>query len=62
MDARTPNTMWPLPHDYSDKDLRLVADDGSLVTYGSRIRVIGFVRVTSAGDRSIRVIRIDKVS
>jgi len=60
-DARTPNTMWPLPNHYSDKDLRLVANDGSLLTYGSRIRVTGFVRVTSAGDRSIRVIRIDKV-
>lgn len=59
---KVPNTMWPLPSDYSRSDLRVVANDKRVVKGGSRVRVTGWIRVGSNGKRRIDpVIRIDYV-
>ena len=56
-----PNTMWPLPSDYSRSSLRVVANDGRMLKGGVRVRVTGWIQIAS--DKKTRhidpVIRID---
>ena len=42
-----PNTMWPLPSSFRASDLRVVAADGSIVRAGGRVRVTGWLRLSS---------------
>ena len=57
---RVPNTMWPLPSNYSRSSLRVIANDGRLLKGGARVRVTGWIEVGTDKKRRIDpVIRID---
>jgi hypothetical protein len=57
---RTPNTMWPLPSNYTRTSLRVIANDGRLLRGGSRVRVTGWISIGTNKVRRIDpVIRID---
>ena len=57
---RTPNTMWPLPSNYTRSSLRVIANDGRLLRGGTRVRVTGWITIGTNKVRRIDpVVRID---
>lgn len=57
---RVPNTMWPLPSNYTRSSLRVIANDGRLLKGGVRVRVTGWITLGYKNRRQIDpVIRID---
>ena len=57
---RIPNSMWPLPKNYTRSSLRVIANDGRLLRGGARVRVTGWITIGTKGVRRIDpVVRID---
>lgn len=60
-DELVPNTMWPLPSNYTRGSLRVITNDGRLLKGGVRVRATGWIVVGSDNKRRIDpVIRIDE--
>ena len=54
-DVRTPNTMWPLPDNFKDSNLRVIAADGTILRAGALVKVTGWIDRYGDGNKKFSI-------
>lgn len=58
---RMPNTMWPLPDNFKNSDLRVIAADGTVLRAGAVVKVTGWIDRYGDGNKKVSIDPIDEI-